>query len=86
MKIGPWTPGLVRYAAMILVVADWEKLHEFVECASATPSEKLAHFKKRMARHGVTEVNVVDENPASHFGINSSSLVLDDNGSPEHPG
>ena len=84
--IGPWTPGLVRYAAMLLVVADWEKQHEFVECAGATPSEKLAHFKKGMARHGVTEVNVVDENPVSYFGINSSSLVLDDNGSPEHPG
>lgn len=59
--IGPWTPGLVRYAAMTLVVADWVNLHEFVECAGATPTEKLANFKKGMARHAVTEVNVVDD-------------------------
>ena len=59
--IGPWTPGLVRYAAMTLVVADWENLHEFVECAGATPTEKLANFKKGMARHAVTEVDVVDD-------------------------
>ena len=51
-----WTPGVVRYAATQLVEANWNCLHEFVECSGDTSTEKLATFKRGMAKHGVTEV------------------------------
>ena len=53
-----WTPGAVRHTAMRLVVQDWGKYVHQVECAGETPDEKLATFKKGMARHAVTEVRV----------------------------
>jgi len=54
-----WTPGVVRYAATQLVEANWDCLHEFVECSGDTSTEKLATFKRGMAKHGVTEVSPI---------------------------
>jgi DNA mismatch repair ATPase MutL len=51
-----WTPGAVRHTAMRLVVQDWGTFVHHVECAGQTADEKLANFKKGMARHAVTEV------------------------------
>ena len=51
------TPGVVRYMATLLIAKNWDTLSEFVECTGATPTEKLATFKKGMAKHGVTEVS-----------------------------
>ena len=53
----PWTPGVVRYAAMQLVAKNWERLAVHVECAGDTPVAKLAQFKRGMSKHGVTEVH-----------------------------
>jgi hypothetical protein len=55
-KVARWTPGALRHAAMQLVIADWSNLEIHVENAGDTPTEKLATFKKGMAKHGVTEV------------------------------
>jgi hypothetical protein len=55
-----WTPGVVRYAATHLVEANWDCLHEFVECSGDPSTEKLATFKRGMAKHGVTEVSPIE--------------------------
>ena len=55
-EVAQWTPGVLRHAAMQLVIADWANLEVHVENAGDTPTEKLATFKKGMAKHGVTEV------------------------------
>ena len=55
--MNPWTPGVVRYAAMQLVAQNWERLAVHVECAGDTPIAKLAQFKRGMSKHGVTEVH-----------------------------
>jgi len=56
VNMNPWTPGVVRYAAMQLVAENWERLAVHVECAGDTPIAKLAQFKRGMSKHGVTEV------------------------------